>query len=161
WQRLLSELQEVIQPIFDSNRRRVRGGEEMFRDARMLVAEAAERARARQTLRISRWLRAVSEAGQALSTATDMTALRQVLEGQVQPLGVPSVHVALSPNRDPSAERVTLELASPAAPGVVGSSYRAKDLLPRALFGSGGLPDGVVMPLYVKHEQLGFAVFGF
>jgi DNA-binding LacI/PurR family transcriptional regulator len=161
WHRLLAELQEVVQPLFDADARRARSGDEMFREARMLVAEAAERARARQTLRISRWLRAISETGQALSTATDMSALMKALELEVQRLGVPSVYVALSVDGERPAATVRLELSAPLAASGPRTSYPSQDLLPRQMFGAGGLPDGVVMPLYVKDDQLGFAVFGF
>jgi hypothetical protein len=56
---------------------------------------------------------------------------------------------------------VRLEVAVPAANAFIGKPYPARDILPRALFGSGGLPDGVVMPLCVRDARLGFAVFGF
>ena len=69
WHELLSELQDIFTPLFERDARRARSGDEMFRDARMLVAEAAERARSRQTQRITRWLRAVSETAVATTSA--------------------------------------------------------------------------------------------
>jgi DNA-binding LacI/PurR family transcriptional regulator len=161
WHELLSELQDVFQPLFERDARRARSLEEMFRDARMLVAEAAERARSRQTQRITRWLRAVSETSQALSTAPDMRALMRVLEQEIGRLGVPSVYIALRAGGDPPGETVRLQLAAPLGGNAVGTTYRAREVLPRELFGSGGLPDGVVMPLFLRDQQLGFAVFGF
>jgi hypothetical protein len=56
---------------------------------------------------------------------------------------------------------VRLELAAPLGGGAVGKTYAAREVLPRDLFGTGGLPDGVVMPLFLREQQLGFAVFGF
>jgi len=168
WHQLLSELQAIIEPLFDARARRARTGEEMFREARMLVAEAAERARARQTLRISRWLRAITETEQALSTAGNLTTLMKVLELQVQRMGVPNVYVALDAagdgdgdgHREPSRGSVRLALSGN-TPVAAAAPYPARDILPRPLFGSGGLPDCVVMPLFVKDLKLGFAVFGF
>jgi signal transduction histidine kinase/DNA-binding LacI/PurR family transcriptional regulator len=158
WQRLLTALRAHV--MHDARRGRDAAGESVFSQARLLVAELAQRAHIRQRIKAERQGEHLRQISEALITAFGNRLLADTLCEQLPQLGFPGFYLALYEHPAQPSREARLILAY---------ENGARVALPPegVLFPTGRLtPENsppraeavVVEPLYFRDEQLGILV---
>jgi signal transduction histidine kinase/DNA-binding LacI/PurR family transcriptional regulator len=167
WQNGLSVLRRWLLPCLDAAALAL--ADNLWQQARVMIGEVAERARAHQALQAEQQAEVLREVGQNLITTFDIARLMDLLAKNLPRLNFPSGYLALyetpqpyqypQPNPDWSRlmlaydERGRVELEPD------GLRFPTGQLLPEEMW-----PDRqfsfVVEPLYFQNDQIGFALFG-
>ncbi|HEX7671802.1 MAG TPA: diguanylate cyclase, partial [Polyangiaceae bacterium] len=131
-------------------------------EGELITLEDAVFAQARQRLAGRRSVRGLAETGEALLGTGDLTALAAAVAVQLPRLGIASGYLAECGRKDlpPGSARLLLAYGSaPAAPPITdGRIFPSAELVPMELRPRDRNPSYVVLPLFFKTEQLGFAV---
>jgi DNA-binding LacI/PurR family transcriptional regulator/signal transduction histidine kinase len=161
WEPALSALRRELIPCLASDPSMLSRAEDLFEEARVLIGEAVEDAKAQHRLIIERRTLALSDTAEMLSAAFDIESLGEALRECLPRLGVPSAylvvndevsstgaHVAFAydPERDPQ----TLEGLRDAA---IEGTFVPDGLLPMDRNYS-----VVVQPLFFKDDPFGYAI---
>jgi hypothetical protein len=166
WQNGLSVLRRWLLPCLDAKVLPL--ADSLWQQARVLIGEEAERARAHQALQAERQAQVLREVSQELITTFEMERLMDVLADGLSRLSFPAGYLALYETPQPYQypqpdlgwsrlmlayeERGRVELP----PG--GQRFPTGQLLPEGMW-----PDRqfsfVVEPLYFQNDQIGFALF--
>jgi signal transduction histidine kinase/DNA-binding LacI/PurR family transcriptional regulator/AraC-like DNA-binding protein len=133
--------------------------EEAIDSARLLAAEAAERAQAARAWAQDKSERALRELDRELITALDIRRIGEILRRDLPGLGIRSAYLCRYEGEGASGSAVLAAgfrdgegLTLPVAP------FPAADLLPRGLFPDRRL-SYVVEPLFFRERALGYALF--
>lgn len=161
WQGALSALRRNALPCLADGQALSRA-EDLWQQARVLIGEAAERARARKELQTAQRAETLREISQLLVTALTVEELMDLLAEQLPRLGINRCYVALYENPEKPAEWSRLVLARDENGRIAlkegGRRFTSQQLLPPALW-PGEKPGYVlVAPLYFREHQLGFAL---
>lgn len=153
--------------------------EDVLHEARLIVAQAVERAEARKRLTASRYTRALQEAGSTIASAASAEALDLALHAYLPRLGIAAWYVsAYSPGvsvgsplpRDgyllsASADLSTSQTPKPNAESSHPPSstpthpvFPLKDLVPHGVRSNKRLFRLTLVPLFLHDQQLGFAL---
>jgi PAS domain S-box-containing protein len=166
WQNGLSVLRRWLLPGLDAKVLPL--ADNLWQQARVMIGEVAERARAYQALRTEQQAQMLREVSQALITTFDVERLMDVLAEGLPRLSFPAGYLSLYETPQPYQypqpdlgwsrlmlaydERGRVELE----PG--GQRFPTGQLLPEEMW-----PDRqfsfVVEPLYFQNDQIGFALF--
>ena len=162
WQGALSTLRRHALPCLADSQALSRA-EDLWQQARVLIGEAAQRARARKELQTAQRAETLREISQMLVTALTVDELMDLLAEQLPRLGINRCYVALYENPEKPAEWSRLALACDERGRIAVENeerrFPSPQLLPRMLW-PGEKPDCVlVTPLYFREHQLGFALF--
>jgi DNA-binding LacI/PurR family transcriptional regulator/GAF domain-containing protein len=170
WQGAVSVLRRNTLPYLDSEGRAQAEG--LWQQARVMIGQAAQRARVRQALRAEDQAETLREIEEVLVMASDVSELADVLEQSLPRLGIPSCYLSLYENPthyeypQPAPEWSRLILAHDANldPQRVELEPEGRRFPTRQLVPDGMLPQDrwysfVVVPLYMRESQLGFALF--
>jgi DNA-binding LacI/PurR family transcriptional regulator len=183
WQGLVTALRRLLLPALANQPMRCVQAEDLWHQARILIADFAERAQAQHRLHDERLTRALSESGAALLAQQDLPSLVAAAADELPRLGVPGAWVVLferesgsdaGPARlvlahDESAENAesvenpenaeSAESAeSAAAPAPAGTMFAAGELMPAWAHPAGRRLLAVVEPLFVHDRPLGFMI---
>ncbi len=166
WQQGLSALRRWLKPGLDAATLAL--ADDLWHEARMIIGEAAERARAYQALQTERQAQMLREVSQELITTFEMARLMDILAERLPRLNFPAGYLALYetpqlyqyPQPDLGWSRLMLAYdergRGELAPG--GQRFPSGQLLPEEMW-----PDRqfslVVEPLYFQDDQIGFALF--
>jgi signal transduction histidine kinase/DNA-binding LacI/PurR family transcriptional regulator/AraC-like DNA-binding protein/DNA-binding response OmpR family regulator len=159
WQDIVSALRRALLPYLDHQARQRL--EDMIGQARVLIAEAGQRADAFRQLQAERQSEILREIGQALLTAFDLDSLAAVLAARLPDLGIKSCYLSLYENA-PAIEWSRQILAyteqGPVALEPGGRRFPSRELAPRGLLPTHRRFSMVVEPLSFCEEQIGFVL---
>jgi PAS domain S-box-containing protein len=166
WQQGLSALRRRLRPGLDAATLAL--ADDLWHQARMIIGEMAERARAYQALQAEKQAQVLREVNQELITTFEIARLMDILAESLPRLSFPAGYLALYetprpyqyPQPDLGWSRLTLAYDERGrvelAPG--GQRFPSGQLLPEGMW-----PDRqfslVVEPLYFQNAQIGFALF--
>ncbi|MBN1994315.1 MAG: GAF domain-containing protein [Anaerolineae bacterium] len=162
WQGTISALRRHTRPYL-GNGEVLAWAENLWRQARVMIGETAQRVEAHQTLQAEQQARALREISQTLITTFDMNELMDILARELPQLGITRCYLSLYENPDKPAELSRLILAYH-EPGRITLETGKQCFSSPQLTPAGMLPQNerytlVVEPLYFRHEQLGFVLF--
>jgi GAF domain-containing protein len=170
WQAAVAMLRSNMLPYLEIEARMQAEG--LWRQANVLIGQTAQRARARQALRVEGQAQALREIEEALATASDVGELAGVLEQSLPRLSIPSCYLSLYenpthyayPQPAPEWSRLVLAYDANLDPQRVELEPEGRRFPSRQLVPDGMLPQDrrysfAVMPLYMRDNQLGFALF--
>jgi PAS domain S-box-containing protein len=166
WQQGLSALRRWLRPALDAAALAL--ADDLWHQARMIIGEVAERARAYQALQAEKQAQVLREVNQELITTFEIARLMDILAESLPRLNFPAGYLALYetpqpyqyPQPDLGWARLMLAYdergRGELAPG--GQRFPTGQLLPEEMW-----PDRqfsvVVEPLYFQNDQIGFALF--
>jgi hypothetical protein len=134
--------------------------EDLFQLARVLAGEAVVRVHAQGRLELERTTRALNDLGTAVAQSADADTLRSLLRAELSKLGLRQAFVALyhAPLREEGPRRATLFFSLDATLPQPQAEYSAHDLLPDAIWRAVPSLNWVVLPLFFRDRDLGFAL---
>ncbi|MFZ5919214.1 MAG: substrate-binding domain-containing protein [Chloroflexota bacterium] len=167
WQDVLSALRRAVLPCCgDADGKTLRRAENLWSQARVLVGEAALRARGHQMVQQSHQSKALRQISQALVTAFDVTELVDVLARDLPRLGIECCYLSLYEDPQNPTGRSRSILGCDARGRIEWKpderSFPSDQLAPvdiSDLHRPGRPYSWVVEPLYFREEPLGFALF--
>ncbi len=176
WHNVISAMQQTLLPCFGEHETaNIHQADNMWRQARVMIAEAAQRAQARREIQTREWADRLRRIGAELITTFDVSALVTVLARELPEIGIPSCYLALydgCAELDPhhayeypqaAPERLRLILAYtehgqiPLKPD--GFCFPSRHLVPREFLPPQRQYSLVVEPLYFHEHHIGCAVF--
>jgi DNA-binding LacI/PurR family transcriptional regulator/signal transduction histidine kinase len=162
WQDVISALRRQILPCVTDSATRARA-EELWQQARLLVASVVERVQAQQRLEAERWVRVLSETNERVITTFDVVSLASAVAEQLPRLGIQSCYLSLYENSEGAEGDARLILAHdnrrPSSADWIGKLFAAPSLVPEGLSLTEHRATRIVEPLFFKEHQLGFVVF--
>jgi C4-dicarboxylate-specific signal transduction histidine kinase len=162
WQDVISALRRQILPCITDAITKARA-EELWQQARLLVASVVERVQAQQRLEAERWVRVLSETNERVITTFDVVSLASAVAEQLPRLGIQSCYLSLYESGDGAEGKARLILAHDQrrqlADDWVGKTFTASRLVPEGLVLAEFRATHIVEPLFFKEHQLGFVVF--
>jgi len=163
WQGLVSALRRLLLPALASDPLRWVQAEDLWHEARILIADLAERAQAQYRLRGERLARALTESSANLLATQKLPALLPAIAEQLPRLGIAGAWLVLFEGEARPAQRARLSLAyDEAAPGATAASVgtgpllESGELIPAAARPAGRRLAVVVEPLFFHEQALGF-----
>jgi DNA-binding LacI/PurR family transcriptional regulator/GAF domain-containing protein len=170
WQAAVAMLRRNAFPYLEGETRMQAEG--LWRQANVLIGQTAQRARARQALRAESQVETLREIEEALATASGVSELADVLEQSLPRLDIPSCYLSLYENPtqyaypQPAPEWSRLVLAYDASLDSQhvelepeGRRFPTRQLVPDGMLPQNRWYSFVVVPLYMRESQLGFALF--
>ncbi|MBN1977122.1 MAG: substrate-binding domain-containing protein [Anaerolineae bacterium] len=170
WQSAVSVLRRNMLPYLKEEARAQAEG--LWRQANVLIGQTAQRARARQMQRAEGQADTLREIEESLVTASNVGELADVLAQSLPRLGIPSCYLSLYENPahyeypQPAPEWSRLVLAYDAdldarrvELGPEGRRFPTRRLVPDGMLPQDRWYSFVVVPLYMRESQLGFALF--
>ncbi|MBN1659890.1 MAG: substrate-binding domain-containing protein [Anaerolineae bacterium] len=162
WQGLISVLRYHLLDQLPAGEVAARA-ESVWQQARVLIGEAAERARVQQALRAERRAEVMQAIGQALISSFDVENLTGALIDGLPSLGIGRCYLSLYEDRGAPTEQARLVLAWDER-GRTELDVEHSRFPPRRLLPDGVLPEEdpfslVVEPLYFGQDQLGLVLF--
>ncbi|HEX3902279.1 MAG TPA: substrate-binding domain-containing protein [Polyangia bacterium] len=164
WQKMISALRKLLLPALPSEPLRWVQAEDLWHEARILIAELAERAQAQHRLHTERLAHALTVSGAALLATQQVAALTGAVGRQLPQLGIPGAWMTLTDRGSeaaPASAEMEVVLAHDVerAPGgsepAPGSKLGAAALLPAVIDPLGRRASIVVEPLYFHDRTLG------
>jgi len=161
WQDVISALRRQLLPCFTDLAVQARA-EDLWQQARLMIASVVERIQAQQRLEAERWVKILSETNERVITTFDVVSLAGALADQLPRLGIQSCYLALYENGDGIDGNAKLILAHDnrrkLASDWVGQVFLAKRLVPEGLVIADGRSVHIVEPLFFKEHSLGFVI---
>jgi serine phosphatase RsbU (regulator of sigma subunit) len=161
-QELLTELRAWLLAPLEADPARRRRAEQVFHQARVVAAGAAERQEANRRLESERLTGILAQTARALITSFDVESLPHTLSGVLPRLGIGAAyHLLYVGEGDPPKQSRMLLGYDSAHVGLHGQGFKVPtlELVPKALLPRGRRYSLVSMPLYFEDDQLGFALF--
>lgn len=161
WQDVISALRRQILPCFADAHLKAKA-EDLWQQARLLVASVVERVQAQQRLEAERWVRILSETNERVITTFDVVSLAAAVADQLPRLGIQSCYLSLYENGSGASGNAKLILAYDSRRYLsdewVGRVFGAPNLVPDGLTLMYRRASYIVEPLFFKEHQLGFVV---
>ncbi len=163
WQHVISTLRRLTLPYLMNDTPLLLKAEDLWQQARVLIASLSERVWANRTLNEGRQAHILRLVGQSLITIFDIEKLVDVLAQALPTLGIPGCYLALYEDHQAPTEwawlilaysqnkRLTLEKGK--------QRFPTPDLIPSVLFPRHRRYALRVEPLYFEEMQLGFMLF--
>lgn len=180
WHDIVTAFRRVAVPSTSSEPLLRQRCDEVLHEARLITAQAVERAEARKRLTASRYTRVLQQAGSTIASSTTLESLDNALHQALPRLGISAWYVSVySPNVtvgtnlpaearlvSASADSATSTLPKPnsdsAHPPPLYTPSRAvfpiKELVPQAARPAKRLYRLTTVPLFLHDQQLGFAL---
>lgn len=178
WHNVLSAMQRHMLPCFAETDAPLRHqAENLWRQARVLLGEAARRMQAHHELLAQEWDEHLRSIGAALITTFDLLSLSRILTREFPGLGIPGCYIALyadgfdsetelSGSVHPQLPMYTqARLIMAYSPDLSFSGmeqepcFPSEQLIPDAYFPCDRRFSLVVEPLYFREHQIGLAIF--
>lgn len=162
WQGVLSALRRQVLPDLTETGLLHRA-EDLWQQARVMIAETTYRARAYQELLARQQAERLRQIGQTLIMTFDLTPSIEALTRGLSELGIPACYLSLY--EDPAQpERGSILLLAYNEDGPVdlppgGLHFPSHELVPQYLLPARRSFSAVVVPLYFQEQQLGLAFF--
>ncbi len=166
WQGVISEMRRDLLPGLGD--KAARQAEDLWQQARVMIGETAQRVQAYHVLQAEQRARTLREIGGALITTFDMAELMSTLADGLPRLGIPSAYLSLYedpqpytyPQPAPAESRLMMaydEGGRTALPAD-GRRFPSRELMPGGVRRPEKLFSFVIIPLYFREHQLGFAL---
>ncbi len=159
-QTMLSALRRKLLPSLWRRGRIIRA-EDLWAQARVMLAEADGRLREAANLKALARERMISQLGAKLATTHETGALLKLLQQELPKLGVPALHLAVyegEPGWDRSRIPAQLRVLTPSA-GREGALMAVSDFIPALLAQGAQRQTLIVVPLHFNETQIGLAAF--
>lgn len=163
WQGVISALRGHSRPCVSGDAQALCRAEDLWGQARVLIGEAAHRARGYTMAQRTRQLEALRQINQALVTTFNVAELADVLARNLPSLGIECCYLALYQDQQRPGAGARVILAYDERGRIDPAEIAEIVEIPFALpaHRSGALACSVVVePLYFRNEQLGFVLFG-
>ncbi len=161
WQDVISALRRQLLPCFADLSAKARA-EDLWQQARLMIASVVERVQAHQRLEAERWVRILSETNERVITTFDVVSLASALSDQLPRLGIQSCYLALYEDADGVNGNAKLILAHDnrrqLATDWVGQVFPARRLVPAGLVLADSRSEHIIEPLFFKDHSLGFVI---
>ena len=157
WQSVISTLRQQLTPWLGEQRGAQ--AENLWHQARVLIADFTEKVPGQQKLEAARQVETLSDITQSLITTFDINGLMDLLARDLPQLGIPSGYLSLYEDPSSPTEWCQLLLAYDESgrielePG--GRRFPSRQLVPAELLPSHRRYSLVVLPLFFRGEQLG------
>lgn len=162
WQPAISILRHYILPDL-TNREILSQAEELWQQARAMVAEAIRRAEVFRGLQEAQQSEILRNLGQELTATFGVPELMERIAEALPELAIPKGYLLLYENPQAPAEWARLVLAYERGRRIAvehgGQRFPSRQLLPEALWPNEEPFSLVVEPLYFRETQLGLAIF--
>lgn len=161
WQGAISAMRRNLLPYLASEE--LLRAESLWQQARVMVSETAQRVQAYQRTQAELLAERLREISQAMTTASSITELADVLARELPTLGITTCCLALYENSQAPAEWARLVLAYDehgwieVEPG--GKRFPSRQLIPTGILRSQARQNLVVEALFFQDNQLGFIIF--
>ena len=160
WNRILSRFRSRIQPLLAAAEQQK--AESTWQQGRICIQEFFQQEQLRQSVALRNQSRMLNQFAVALSAATDVQALMDVIARDLPGMGIPSCYLSLyaDPTHPVSKARLILayrdgkRINLPAR----GILFSSRQLVPEDLLPANRGYAMVVEPLYYQERQLGFVV---
>jgi DNA-binding LacI/PurR family transcriptional regulator len=162
WHHVLSAHRRQVLPLL-SGREPLQRAEDLWQQARVIIAEAVYRNRAFQAAQANARSVILRSIGQTLITTFDLENSVEALTMGLPELGIPGCYLALYDFPEKPATWSNLIFSynengpTDIPPG--GLRFPSLDLIPENLFPSHRIFSLIVEPLYFREQQLGFVIF--
>lgn len=165
WQNVISAMRRHMLPCF-GDADALRQAEDLWRQAGILIGEAAQRARGYQMVQRTRQTQTLRQISQALVTTFDVEDLANVLARDLPRLGIERCYLSLYENPQEPTGQARLILAFDERGRVDAKldarTFPADQLIPPTLLERQEVDKPyslVLQPLYFQEEQIGFVLF--
>ena len=164
WQRMISALRKLLLPALPSEPLRWVQAEDLWHEARILIADLAERAQAQHRLHTERLAHALTVSGAALLATQQVTALTGAFGKQLPKLGIPGAWMTLTDRASESAPAVgevevvlahDVERAPGGAEPAPGTRLHPAALLPAVIEPLARRTSLIIEPLFFHDRTLG------
>lgn len=181
WHDIVTAFRRVAVPSSSSDPLLRQRCEDLLHEARLIAAQAVERAEARKRLTASRYTRALQQAGSAIASSLTPEALDDALHAYLPKLGItawyvtsyrPHVKVGTPLPEEGELISAAVETSTSVAPKLPQEPQRTpatrtaatptfplKQLAPMSVWPPKGLYRLTSVPLFLHDQQLGFAMF--
>lgn len=177
WQNVISAMQRELLPCFGPHdAAAVRQAENLWRQARVMIGEAAQLAQARREVHTRHWAETLRRIGTELITTFNVSALVEVLARELPQIGIPACYLALyddcaEPDENhesyrypqPAPDFLRLILAYNEAGRISlpqeGMCFPSRQLVPAECLPRQRRYSLVVEALYFREHHIGCAVF--
>jgi PAS domain S-box-containing protein len=170
WQNVVSAMEHQVLSCFGNSEADTRRrAENLWRQTRVMIGEAAQQAKATQMLQTDQRAQTLREIEMALITTFDVKGLMDVLAKELPRLHIPSCYLAVYEDPQPyeypqlTSEWSRLILAYDDQGCVAlppeGQRFPSHCLVPKELLSRQNHYSLVVEPLYFQEHQIGFVVF--
>ena len=166
WQRVLSVIRSSISPALDDDE--MLWAEDLWQQARVMVAEATQRAAQYRHLQSEQYLSSVRNLGLSLVDAVSVNQLMEMLLGSLHGLGVPGCYVSLYDqdieeesdlDQMPEWSNVVLAYGPGLAGRVAGERFPTCQLLPPLIRDRARVRTWIVQGLAFQNERQGTIVY--
>ncbi len=161
WQSAISVLRRRVTSGLPAARRAAL--EDLFSQARVMVAEAADRARTRRQWNADRLSESLRRIEMSLLTAFEADRVADVLAESLPKIGIPSAYLAVYEQPAEGTEYARLFLAYTEKGRVKlprgGQLFPSRQLVPREHLPRNRRYAMVIEPLFFQEQQIGFAAF--
>jgi DNA-binding LacI/PurR family transcriptional regulator len=162
WQSVLSAHRRVVLPHL-SDREHLYRAEDLWQQARVIVAEATYRFRAYRESLANRQAEILRQIGETMITTFDLTESIEALTTGLPVLGIPGCYLALYDFPEHPEKWANLIFAYNETGQVTiprgGLRFPSPRLMPPNLRPAHKLLSAVIAPLYFREQQLGFVFF--
>ena len=162
WQNVLSAHRRQVLPLLSEKDQHYRA-EDLWQQARVIVAEAIDRFRANRQTVANQQAEILRHIGQTLITTFDLEESIKVLISGLPELGFPGCYLALYDFPEHPEKWSNLIFAYNETGQVDvprgGLRFPSLQLIPKNLRHGHKLPSAVIEPLYFREQQLGFVLF--
>ncbi len=168
WHEVISALRRHVLPCLNTAEAAARA-EDMWQQARVMLANMMERAQAHQQLQAEQVAGKLHEVSQELITTLDVEQLMQILAARLPELGIPSCYLALYespqpykyPQPAPEWSRLILACTEQGRLRLRPEDQRfpSRQLAPGALLSRDRSYALILKPLYFHDHQLGYILF--
>lgn len=138
--------------------------EEVLHEARLLTAQAVERAEAKKRITALRFNRTLQQSGAIIASSFSLSALSAAIQKELPPLGVSACYISAydTPSQSdaplPALAELVCAYDETGALGVNGGPFEARRLAPADIWPPKRLHRLTVVPLFLGDWQLGFAM---
>ncbi len=158
---MIAALRGQVLPALAGSDERSRA-EDLCHQAQVLISESAHRAEGARRRQSEEQAQSLREVQTTLTSASELDQFVEIAAEQVSQLGIPSAYLSLYEGPSNPAQQVRLFMAYDERGRVQldgdGQRFPARQLIPEALLPTGRRYTMVVLPLYFRTSQLGFAV---
>jgi DNA-binding LacI/PurR family transcriptional regulator/serine phosphatase RsbU (regulator of sigma subunit) len=164
WHSVITTMRQQMVPALLNEPDRWLDAEDLWQAGRVLIGDLAERAQARQRLRVDRWARTLSETAEALLATSHVTALIGGVAERLPRFGIETCFLALYEGEERPPAESRLVLAYDAAHGgtrhdLAQQRFSARELIPPGQWPVERRWTFIVEPLSFEAEQFGVALF--
>ena len=164
WHSLLSVLRRQLLPFLGGDAIRLRRAENLWQQARVLLADVVERLNAREQQAKVQSVERLHEVGPALLTTFVVAEQMDILVEHLKALDISSCYIALYADATAPLDGARLILAFDEHDRVAlppeGLAFPTRHLAPDGVLPRDKAYNLTVEPLYFQDRQLGFALFG-